>query len=124
MRDRFGVERKAVEDVENRSQGRLGQSALVRPLGSTEHAAEGLEVGLFDLVEDFLQAGADVFRKSLDVLPETALGDDEAVVLGQSSELFVAVEAFKRPGVLPAPCIRDPLEEEQGEDVGLEIGGI
>ena len=56
------------------------------------------------------------------VRPQIALGDGEAVVLGERGELVVAAGLLQRLGELLQVDVADPLEEHQREDVRLEVG--
>src|SRR4051794_18859668 len=118
MRDAVGVERERCEHVEHRRQALLGQDRLVSPLGGAEDARQGLGVGLLETVKDELEAGADVLVQREYVIPQAALGDDEAVVVGQPRELLVTIKELQRLLVLPAPGVADALEEQEREDVG------
>jgi hypothetical protein len=48
----------------------------------------------------------------------------EAVVLGEQGVLLVALRGVQGLAVLLVVDVADPLEEEQGEDVGLELGSV
>ena len=52
-----------------------------------------------------------------------AIGDGEAVVLGEVGEFFVAVD-LHRGGVLFVVDVGDPLEEDEREDVLLVVPGV
>lgn len=45
-------------------------------------------------------------------------------VVGVGGKLLVAAEGIERALMLPAPCVRDTLEEEQREGIRLEIRRI
>ena len=55
------------------------------------------------------------------VAPVAAVGNREAMVLGLRGERLVAAVVGQRPGVLLVPPVREPLVEEQREDVRLEV---
>ena len=58
-----------------------------------------------------------------DVVPVAAVGDGEAVVLGEVGEFLVAVH-LHRGGVLLVVDVGDPLQEDQREDVLLVVAGV
>ncbi len=52
------------------------------------------------------------------------LGEHEAVVVTLNVLIKAIAELSDCLGVLLVPCIREPLEEEQREHVGLEVGRV
>ena len=101
----------------------IGQSILVGPLGIAENAIQGVRVGLLDLPHGALQGIADVGRLGADIVPVAVFRNLKAVRLGEQGQLRI-------PGfiddllVFLIPDVADPLEEQQREDVGLEVGRI
>ena len=67
---------------------------------------------------------SDVGRDSAHIAPVAALGNLEPVVLRKLRILLIAARFVQSSLVLLVMHIRNPLEEEQREDVGLEVGSI
>ena len=100
----------------------VGQLVLVGPVGVAEDAVERLRVGLLDLAERRLQGAADVLSVVSYVVPQVAIRNGEAVILGEGRELVVAAGLLQRLGELLQVDVTDPLEEHQRKDVRLEVG--
>jgi len=64
---------------------------------------------------------ADIGALGPDIFPVAALRNLETVVLGKPGKFHVAVGLFQGHGILLVIDIREPFEEQQREDVGLEI---
>ncbi len=122
--DPRGMQVERGEGADQVAQGMLGQLVLVAPLHVPEDQGERLGVGLLDALEHGLERHPDVVGDPTQVAPVTALGDLEAVVLGQRGEGLVAAVVGQGSRVLAVPGVADPLEEEQREDVGLEVSRI
>ena len=76
-------------------------------------------VGLFDTAQGPADRGAKVDRVGGDVTPVGARGDGEAVVVG--FDLVVEGVAVVGLGVFVVPGVRNPLQEQHREHVGLEV---
>jgi hypothetical protein len=110
-----------IERLDEVQQRVLGQLLLVRPGDVAEDPCQRLGVRLLDPVEHALQRDADVLVHAAQVAPVAALGDLEAMVLGQRRQRLVAAEVRERAAVLLVPPVGEPLVEEQREDVRLEV---
>lgn len=99
----------------------VGQLVLVRPAGAAEDAVEGVGVGRLDRPEGRLQSRTDVLGPVAHIPPQVAVRDREPVILGERGVLVVTAGLIKRALELLGVDVTDPLEEHQGEDVGLEI---
>ena len=86
---------------------------MFRPHGSVDQAAHGL-----------LESMADIGAPRPDILPVAAFRNLEPVVLGELGKFHVAVGLFQGYGILLVIDVGEPLEEQQREDVGLEIGRV
>jgi hypothetical protein len=67
---------------------------------------------------------SDIGALGPDILPVTILWNLEAVVLWELSEFHVAVGFFQGNGIFLVIDVGEPLEEQQREDVGLEVGRV
>ena len=101
----------------------VGELLPVAPVGGAEDAVERVGVGALDLLHGVRERGADVGWRLADVAPVAALGDLEAVDLGEERRVGIAVDLGGLGGLL-VPDVADPLEEEQREDVALPVGAI
>ena len=75
-------------------------------------------------MEGPVELGPDVGRVLADVGPEAVLGNMEAVLVRTGRQLFIVFILRQAVLVLLLPDVRDPLKEEQAEDVGLVVRGV
>lgn len=115
-----GNGREALDEV---LEDLVGEQLTVAPVGRPENPVEGVGVGPLYLPYRVGKGGADVGRGLADVPPMAALGDLEAMDLGEERGLGLA-EGLGGLGGLLIPDIADPLEEEQGQDVALPVGPV
>ena len=121
---RFAIESVLVEKCSIRSlQRRVGQQVLVAPVAVAEDAGEGVGVGGLDGAHGLLECLPMSVVTRADVVPVRAVGDGEAVVLGQVGEFFVAVD-LQRGRVLLVVHVGDPLQEDQRKDELLVVAGV
>jgi len=97
------------------------EAILVRPLGIPEDAVEVFLIGALDRPKAGLDLQPYIGRGGPDIVPVTALRDDEAVKLGQSGIVLIALRLLQRGLIFLVIDIGDALEKEHREDVGLEI---
>ena len=81
-------------------------------------------ISLLDLAEGDMQGRPDVRCLRAHLPPMTALRDLEAVLLGQVRILLVAIRLLQGTRPLLVVDIGDALEEQEGKDVGLVVGGV
>ena len=121
--DRRVAERDLREPFDEVLQDLVGEHLAVAPVGGAEDPVERVGVGALDLAHGVGKSGADVGRRLADVVPVAALGDDEAVDLGEVDRVGVA-EELGRLGRLLVPDVADPLEEQQRQDVRLPVRAV
>jgi hypothetical protein len=119
--DLRGGEVQGVEGGHEVEEVRLGQPVLVRPGDVTEDAGERVGIGALDPLEDALDRHPYVLAHLPQICPVAARRQLEAVVVGLNRGRELAVEVLEGSAVLLVPGVGDPLEEQQGEDVGLEV---
>jgi hypothetical protein len=85
---------------------------------------QGVRVGLLDVAHGLLERMSDVGALGPDILPVAAFRNLEPVVLGELGKFHVAVGLFQGHVILLIIDVGEPLEEQQREDVGLEIGRV
>ena len=121
---RLVAEADAGKVLDEVAEQRIGQAILVGPRRIAEDAVKGLRVGLLDPAHGLLQRLADVGRDHAHIAPVAILRNLEAVVLRELGIFLVTAGFRQRRRIFLVIHIRDALEEEQREDVGLEIGRI
>ena len=93
MTDPVGTEVERAERLDQVAEGVFGQLLLVRPGDVAEDQGEAVGVRLLDALEHRLEGDPDVLGYPAQIAPVTAVGDLEAVVLGQRGEIIVAAES-------------------------------
>jgi hypothetical protein len=112
-----GTTREVLDQVLQRL---VGELRLVRPRRVAEYAREPLGIGRLDRTERVEQRPTHVPGRAADVRPVCAVRDGEAVVGGRTRVGGFAC-LLERGAVLLVPDVRQPLEEEQREDVLLVV---
>ena len=103
---------------------RVRKAVFVGPLGIAEDAVQGVRVGLLDAAHGLLERMADIGALGPDIFPVAALRNLEPVVLRELGKFHIAVGLIQGHGILLVIDVGEPLEEQQREDVGLEIGRV
>lgn len=83
-----------------------------------------MRIRLFDAAERRLERLTDVGRDLPHIPPMAARGKLEAVVFGKQRGFLIPTELHQGGRMFFILNIRDALEEQERENVGLEIGGI
>lgn len=122
--DVIGVQRDAVEGVEQVDQRGLRQALLIAPCGVPEDPGEGLGVRLLDLGEGFADTHPDVVGLGGHRRPVRLRRHGEAVKVALDLVVEVVAVICDRSGVLPRPVVADPFPEQHREDVRFEVGGV
>ena len=81
-------------------------------------------VRLLDATQSILERLPDILGDFARVPPVTAIRHLETVVFWKQGGFLVTIELLHRRIVFLIMHVRDALEEQEREDVGLEIGGI
>ena len=118
------AQRELGEVLDEVAEERIRKAVFVCPLGIAEDPVKRVRIRLFNAPHGGLQGLPDIRSYLAHIGPVAVLGDLKAVVLGEERGLFIAVELLQRSLVFLVMHIGDAFEEEQGEDIGLEVGRI
>ncbi len=117
-------QRQGGEVLDEVAQQLVRQAVLVRPRRIAKDAVKRVRIRLLNPAQGGLQSLPDIHRDLTHILPVAALRHLEAVVLREDRGFFIALKLLQRGGVFFIMHIREPLEEQQREDVGLEVRRI
>ena len=103
------------------SQQRVGEPLFVCPLGVTKNTVECFRICLLDTAHRFMERLPQIGSYSSNVLPTASFRYLEPEVLSELRIFLVPAGFFYGVLIFLFMHVRDSLEEEKREDVGLEV---